>query len=70
MLVLAEDESIAGEASMDEDDLTTGTHIRDQQIIDSESSYEVQVQVHHYLSEFSLSYIFLILKICSVCIVR
>ncbi|XP_025107813.1 cyclin-D-binding Myb-like transcription factor 1 isoform X2 [Pomacea canaliculata] len=41
--ILAEDESIAGEASMDEDDLTTGTHIRDQQIIDSESSYEVQV---------------------------
>ena len=41
--VLAEDGTIAGEAGMDDDDLTTAEHIREQSMIDQESSFEVQV---------------------------
>ena len=41
--VLAEDGTIAGEAGMDDDDLTTAAHIGEQSIIDQESSFEVQV---------------------------
>ena len=41
--VLAEDGTIAGEAGMDDDDLNTAAHIREQSMIDQESSFEVQV---------------------------
>ena len=41
--MLAEDGTIAGEAGMDDDDLNTAAHIREQSMIDQESSFEVQV---------------------------
>ena len=57
--MLAEDGTIAGESGMDDDDLTTAAHIREQSMIDQESSFEVQVSQcsrssHHEVAGIAL----------------